>query len=145
MRDTNLIGVLIVSELVIGHTLSENNVPVTVAPDGGEQGQQQQVQDHEENTCETGHSRNSSNTSQLSKASGYSSIHSHTHSRQSSSGDSGHIRLDFCLISRYDDRNKSCKLEGRCMPYLTFVYIGPYHTDKSRNPMVIPFPTLRIL
>lgn len=42
---------------------------------------------------EPGHSRNSSNTSQMSKASGYSSIHSH--SRQSSSGDSGHIRYVY--------------------------------------------------
>ncbi|XP_006611633.1 protein FAM102A isoform X6 [Apis dorsata] len=42
---------------------------------------------------ESGHSRNSSNTSQLSKGSGYGSLNSHSqHSRQSSSGDSGHIR-----------------------------------------------------
>ncbi|XP_014288856.1 early estrogen-induced gene 1 protein isoform X4 [Halyomorpha halys] len=41
---------------------------------------------------ELGHSRNSSNTSQLSKGSGYGSLNSQ-HSRQSSSGDSGHIRL----------------------------------------------------
>ncbi|KAJ3646132.1 hypothetical protein Zmor_023734 [Zophobas morio] len=81
-----------VSELVIGHTLAENSVPVTVAVDGGTDQTQQPSQEHEEVVCETGHSRNSSNTSQLSKASGYSSIHSHTHSRQSSSGDSGHIR-----------------------------------------------------
>ncbi|XP_014288858.1 early estrogen-induced gene 1 protein isoform X6 [Halyomorpha halys] len=40
---------------------------------------------------ELGHSRNSSNTSQLSKGSGYGSLNSQ-HSRQSSSGDSGHIR-----------------------------------------------------
>ncbi|XP_046669803.1 protein FAM102B isoform X4 [Homalodisca vitripennis] len=40
-----------------------------------------------------GHSRNSSNTSQLSKGSGYGSLNSQSqHSRQSSSGDSGHIR-----------------------------------------------------
>ncbi|XP_054257347.1 uncharacterized protein LOC128982414 [Macrosteles quadrilineatus] len=38
-----------------------------------------------------GHSRNSSNTSQLSKGSGYGSLNSQ-HSRQSSSGDSTHIR-----------------------------------------------------
>ncbi|KAK9498773.1 hypothetical protein O3M35_003336 [Rhynocoris fuscipes] len=40
---------------------------------------------------ELGHSRNSSNTSQMSKGSGYGSLNSQ-HSRQSSSGDSGHIR-----------------------------------------------------
>lgn len=40
---------------------------------------------------ELGHSRNSSNTSQLSKGSGYGSLNSQ-HSRQSSSGDSGHMR-----------------------------------------------------
>ncbi|XP_071442363.1 EEIG family member 2 isoform X4 [Hetaerina americana] len=41
-----------------------------------------------------GHSRNSSNTSQMSRASGYGSLNSQSqqHSRQSSSGDSGHIR-----------------------------------------------------
>ncbi|XP_044258635.1 protein FAM102A isoform X3 [Tribolium madens] len=81
---------LLSSELVIGHTLVENSVPVTVAVEGATD--QVQPSDHEEVVCETGHSRNSSNTSQLSKASGYSSIHSHSHSRQSSSGDSGHIR-----------------------------------------------------
>ncbi|KYB29420.1 Protein FAM102A-like Protein [Tribolium castaneum] len=80
---------LLSSELVIGHTLVENSVPVTVAVEGPDQ---VQAPEHEEVVCETGHSRNSSNTSQLSKASGYSSIHSHCHSRQSSSGDSGHIR-----------------------------------------------------
>lgn len=77
-------------ELVINQTLAENNVPVTIALEGDN------VQYHEAvdeiPVCELGHSRNSSNTSQMSKASGYSSIHSHTHSRQSSSGDSGHIR-----------------------------------------------------
>jgi hypothetical protein len=82
------------SDLVIGHSLVENSVPVTVAVEGGTDQAQQPSQEHEEVVCETGHSRNSSNTSQLSKASGYSSIHSHTHSRQSSSGDSGHIRLE---------------------------------------------------
>ncbi|XP_014250981.1 protein FAM102A isoform X4 [Cimex lectularius] len=40
---------------------------------------------------EMGHSRNPSNTSQMSKGSGYGSMNSQ-HSRQSSSGDSGHIR-----------------------------------------------------
>ncbi|XP_045469238.1 uncharacterized protein LOC123676930 isoform X2 [Harmonia axyridis] len=80
---------LLSSELVIGQTLSETNIPVTVAPDSSEP--IQISVDHEEIPLgEPGHSRNSSNTSQLSKASGYSSIHSH--SRQSSSGDSGHIR-----------------------------------------------------
>ncbi|XP_044761345.1 uncharacterized protein LOC123318709 isoform X2 [Coccinella septempunctata] len=82
---------LLSSELVIGQTLSENNIPVTVASDCSEP--IQIPVDHEEIPLgEPGHSRNSSNTSQLSKASGYSSIHSHSHSRQSSSGDSGHIR-----------------------------------------------------
>ncbi|CAB0006331.1 unnamed protein product [Nesidiocoris tenuis] len=38
-----------------------------------------------------GHSRNPSNTSQMSKGSGYGSMNSQ-HSRQSSSGDSGHVR-----------------------------------------------------
>jgi hypothetical protein len=85
---------LLSSDLVIGHSLVENSVPVTVAVEGGTDQAQQPSQEHEEVVCETGHSRNSSNTSQLSKASGYSSIHSHTHSRQSSSGDSGHIRLE---------------------------------------------------
>ncbi|XP_049821107.1 uncharacterized protein LOC109600672 isoform X2 [Aethina tumida] len=80
---------LLTSELVIGQTLTENNVPVTVATDYLEINPQQ-APEHDEPTAEPGHSRNSSNTSQLSKASGYSSIHSH--SRQSSSGDSGHIR-----------------------------------------------------
>ncbi|KAG5885708.1 hypothetical protein JTB14_037728 [Gonioctena quinquepunctata] len=96
---------LLASDLVIGQTLSENNVPVSIATDWNESLTAQPSSsvpslvpapaDHElqdQNAAEQGHSRNSSNTSQLSKASGYSSIHSHSHSRQSSSGDSGHIR-----------------------------------------------------
>ncbi|CAH0553321.1 unnamed protein product [Brassicogethes aeneus] len=79
---------LLTSDLVIGQTLTENNVPVTIATDCLDV--VNHVPDNEEPALEPGHSRNSSNTSQLSKASGYSSIHSH--SRQSSSGDSGHIR-----------------------------------------------------
>lgn len=81
----------IILDLVIGHTLAETNVPVSSASEPADM-LQVPSEPHEELTCEHGHSRNSSNTSQLSKASGYSSIHSHTHSRQSSSGDSGHIR-----------------------------------------------------
>ncbi|KAJ8971920.1 hypothetical protein NQ317_008704 [Molorchus minor] len=89
---------LLSSDLVIGQTLAENNIPVAVAADSNDALTQQTANlavehaDPQEVPCETGHSRNSSNTSQLSKASGYSSIHSHSHSRQSSSGDSGHIR-----------------------------------------------------
>lgn len=88
---------LLSSDLVIGQTLTENNIPITIATDCNDVVTQATVLPAEhvelqEAPCEPGHSRNSSNTSQLSKASGYSSIHSHTHSRQSSSGDSGHIR-----------------------------------------------------
>lgn len=78
-------------DLVAGHTLAENSLPSGV-PTETTDTLQIPVEQHEEPTNEHGHSRNSSNTSQLSKASGYSSIHSHSHSRQSSSGDSGHIR-----------------------------------------------------
>lgn len=77
-------------ELVINQTLAESSVPVTVAVEIDNVAHQEGMDDLQ--ICEHGHSRNSSNTSQMSKASGYSSIHSHTHSRQSSSGDSGHIR-----------------------------------------------------
>lgn len=81
-----------IADLVTGHTLTENNLPsVTIAAEATDTLQPPPEQ-HEELPNEHGHSRNSSNTSQLSKASGYSSIHSHSHSRQSSSGDSGHIR-----------------------------------------------------
>ncbi|KAJ8921443.1 hypothetical protein NQ315_003061 [Exocentrus adspersus] len=91
---------LLASDLVIGQTLTENNIPITIATDCTNDSATQPTTilssgehfDLQEAPCEQGHSRNSSNTSQLSKASGYSSIHSHTHSRQSSSGDSGHIR-----------------------------------------------------
>ncbi|XP_018578626.1 uncharacterized protein LOC108916712 isoform X2 [Anoplophora glabripennis] len=92
---------LLASDLVIGQTLTENNNPITIAADCNSDATIQlptipsstgEHLDQQEAPCEPGHSRNSSNTSQLSKASGYSSIHSHTHSRQSSSGDSGHIR-----------------------------------------------------
>ncbi|XP_074039224.1 EEIG family member 2 isoform X2 [Leptinotarsa decemlineata] len=96
---------LLSSDLVIGQTLSENNVPVSIATDWNEALTTQTASsvpsllpapaDHDIHDVrgEHGHSRNSSNTSQLSKASGYSSIHSLSHSRQSSSGDSGHIRV----------------------------------------------------
>ncbi|CAH1155224.1 unnamed protein product [Phaedon cochleariae] len=93
---------LLSSDLVIGQTLTETNVPVSIAPDLLDPPttfQQPPTVDSEtardlagNQTGEHGHSRNSSNTSQLSKASGYSSVHSRSHSRQSSSGDSGHIR-----------------------------------------------------
>lgn len=84
------------SDLVINQTLSESNVPVTLAMDGESIIPPQEINQEESSFCgEPGHSRNSSNTSQMSKASGYSSIHSHSHSRQSSSGDSGHIRYVF--------------------------------------------------
>ncbi|KRT86743.1 hypothetical protein AMK59_1 [Oryctes borbonicus] len=83
---------LLSSDLVIGHTVPENNVPTTLAIEQSTDNIPSLNTDVEEVPCEQGHSRNSSNTSQMSKASGYSSIHSHTHSRQSSSGDSGHIR-----------------------------------------------------
>ncbi|XP_072384881.1 EEIG family member 2 isoform X3 [Diabrotica undecimpunctata] len=93
---------LLSSELVIGQTLTENNAQVSIAPDATNESHPVSSLpsalphlDHEPQEMalgEPGHSRNSSNTSQLSKASGYSSIHSHSHSRQSSSGDSGHIR-----------------------------------------------------
>ncbi|XP_050507056.1 protein FAM102A isoform X4 [Diabrotica virgifera virgifera] len=93
---------LLSSELVIGQTLTENNAQVSIAPDATNESHPVSSLpsalphlDHEPQEIalgEPGHSRNSSNTSQLSKASGYSSIHSHSHSRQSSSGDSGHIR-----------------------------------------------------
>ncbi|KAK5649557.1 hypothetical protein RI129_000586 [Pyrocoelia pectoralis] len=78
---------LLTSELIIGQPQNEH-VPVTIALDGNEGSLN--LPEMEDPVCEQGHSRNSSNTSQMSKASGYSSIHSH--SRQSSSGDSGHIR-----------------------------------------------------
>ncbi|CAH1401743.1 unnamed protein product [Nezara viridula] len=68
---------LFTSELVSG----ENEEPAAESCSGP----------HDEG-LELGHSRNSSNTSQLSKGSGYGSLNSQ-HSRQSSSGDSGHIRL----------------------------------------------------
>ncbi|XP_056640860.1 early estrogen-induced gene 1 protein isoform X2 [Diorhabda sublineata] len=91
---------LLSSELVIGQTLTENNAPVSVSTDHVNDNHpissilSHSDQEPQETAalCEHGHSRNSSNTSQLSKASGYSSIQSHSHSRQSSSGDSGHIR-----------------------------------------------------
>ncbi|CAH1401746.1 unnamed protein product [Nezara viridula] len=67
---------LFTSELVSG----ENEEPAAESCSGP----------HDEG-LELGHSRNSSNTSQLSKGSGYGSLNSQ-HSRQSSSGDSGHIR-----------------------------------------------------
>uniref|UniRef100_A0A0A9XWC6 Protein FAM102A n=1 Tax=Lygus hesperus TaxID=30085 RepID=A0A0A9XWC6_LYGHE len=44
-----------------------------------------------DDSLDMGHSRNPSNTSQMSKGSGYGSMNSQ-HSRQSSSGDSGHVR-----------------------------------------------------
>lgn len=65
--------------------------------------------------CEPGHSRNSSNTSQLSKASGYSSIHSHTHSRQSSSGDSGHIRYIYIYKELFYIRNWFIERSENCI------------------------------
>lgn len=80
-------------ELNLGQSQNDN-VSVTVAPDIIDPSVT--VSEIEECVCEPGHSRNSSNTSQMSKASGYSSIHSH--SRQSSSGDSGHIRLAKSLL-----------------------------------------------
>lgn len=76
------------SELVKNPTLTENSVSVTIALEGDNVVHQEGIEDV--HISEQGHSRNSSNTSQMSKASGYSSIH--THSRQSSSGDSGHVR-----------------------------------------------------
>lgn len=78
---------LLSSDLILGQTINDS-VPVTIALDGNDV--PTVPSEIEEPACEPGHSRNSSNTSQMSKASGYSSIHSH--SRQSSSGDSGHIR-----------------------------------------------------
>lgn len=96
--------------------MTENNVPIMIASDYNDLPYNNQtappshvypstedIIKSTEAPCEPGHSRNSSNTSQLSKASGYSSIHSHSHSRQSSSGDSGHIRyvlksLTFNLV-----------------------------------------------
>lgn len=107
---------LLSSDLVIGHTLAEGGGPTTTTTMTAAANADHFCADasslpsftavaaaasttstnniaaveHEELSCEQGHSRNSSNTSQMSKASGYSSVHSH--SRQSSSGDSGHIR-----------------------------------------------------
>ncbi|KAF5286339.1 hypothetical protein FQA39_LY04237 [Lamprigera yunnana] len=78
---------LLSSDLILGQ-VSNDNIPITIALEGTEPAVV--ASEIEEPACEQGHSRNSSNTSQMSKASGYSSIHSH--SRQSSSGDSGHIR-----------------------------------------------------
>lgn len=77
-----------------GHALAENCLPsgVPLAEATDTLHPPPTFEQHEEPLGEHGHSRNSSNTSQLSRASGYSSIHSHSHSRQSSSGDSGHIR-----------------------------------------------------
>ncbi|KAK9727938.1 N-terminal C2 in EEIG1 and EHBP1 protein [Popillia japonica] len=102
---------LLSSELVIGHTLPENNVPITLAVEQSTDNIPSLNTEAEEVPSEQGHSRNSSNTSQMSKASGYSSIHSHTHSRQSSSGDSGHIRdlhklkrgTTFSILSTFPD------------------------------------------
>lgn len=84
-------NIIIFLELVTGHALAENILPSDPPTETTTDTLQPPVQ-HEDAPNEHGHSRNSSNTSQLSKASGYSSIHSHSHSRQSSSGDSGHIR-----------------------------------------------------
>ncbi|XP_065169308.1 uncharacterized protein [Atheta coriaria] len=88
------------TDIIIGQTLTESNVPITLASDDvSSTGNITTTYISTATTTdedgllpgqEPGHSRNSSNTSQMSKASGYSSIHSH--SRQSSSGDSGHIR-----------------------------------------------------
>ncbi|XP_031352637.1 uncharacterized protein LOC116177716 isoform X1 [Photinus pyralis] len=78
---------LLTSELIVGQTQNDH-IPVVIALDNNEGSLN--PPEIEDPICEQGHSRNSSNTSQMSKASGYSSIHSH--SRQSSSGDSGHIR-----------------------------------------------------
>uniref|UniRef100_A0A0A9XTG1 Protein FAM102A n=1 Tax=Lygus hesperus TaxID=30085 RepID=A0A0A9XTG1_LYGHE len=52
-----------------------------------------------DDSLDMGHSRNPSNTSQMSKGSGYGSMNSQ-HSRQSSSGDSGHVRNNggSCLV-----------------------------------------------
>lgn len=104
-------------DLVIGHTVPENNVPVTLALE--------QVTDNippvdveEVHLVEQGHSRNSSNTSQMSKASGYSSIHSHTHSRQSSSGDSGHIRWEIIA--------KTISLTCVCIYILNIIIVFEY-------------------
>ncbi|BES92938.1 unnamed protein product [Nesidiocoris tenuis] len=61
-----------------------------------------------------GHSRNPSNTSQMSKGSGYGSMNSQ-HSRQSSSGDSGHVRNNggSCIVETGSlDRGKAA-LERR--------------------------------
>ncbi|XP_031352641.1 protein FAM102B isoform X3 [Photinus pyralis] len=77
---------LLTSELIVGQTQNDH-IPVVIALDNNEGSLN--PPEIEDPICEQGHSRNSSNTSQMSKASGYSSIHSH--SRQSSSGDSGHI------------------------------------------------------
>ncbi|CAH2001194.1 unnamed protein product [Acanthoscelides obtectus] len=90
---------LLSSDLVIGQTLQETNAatPPIVGDYASDLPTQPDPQEPPivptSTTCssEPGHSRNSSNTSQLSKASGYSSG-AHSHSRQSSSGDSGHVR-----------------------------------------------------
>lgn len=113
--------------MVIGQTLTENNTPISVEPSdlpsiqhNTEQHNDEQQQ--QQSITEFGHSRNSSNTSQLSKASGYSSIH--THSRQSSSGDSGHIRLvnrKKCTFCKYYLLLFIIQ-NGNCMHYMFFFY-----------------------
>ncbi|XP_074039222.1 uncharacterized protein isoform X1 [Leptinotarsa decemlineata] len=130
---------LLSSDLVIGQTLSENNVPVSIATDWNEALTTQTASsvpsllpapaDHDIHDVrgEHGHSRNSSNTSQLSKASGYSSIHSLSHSRQSSSGDSGHIRD---LPSR--------TVLARNISNTTPAYFRPNHLKKLNIPNTIP-------
>ncbi|CAG9836942.1 unnamed protein product [Diabrotica balteata] len=122
-------------ELVIGQTLTENNAQVSIAPDATNESHPVSslpsalpYLDHEPQEIalgEPGHSRNSSNTSQLSKASGYSSIHSHSHSRQSSSGDSGHIRKSVEIITLQP-------LPSSCMLDLYSVYIRNLHSRSVR-------------
>ncbi|KAL3279095.1 hypothetical protein HHI36_016609, partial [Cryptolaemus montrouzieri] len=129
---------LLSSELVIGQTLSENNIPVSVPADSADPAQIPSEQE-EIPLGEPGHSRNSSNTSQLSKASGYSSIHSHSHSRQSSSGDSGHIRnlhSSLRIASIYRSSLNSSKFT-RTQSFPTKISPRP-HTTIPSIPSSIP-------
>nr|CAI5851051.1 unnamed protein product [Callosobruchus analis] len=125
---------LLSSDLVIGQTLQEGNPGSGAVGDCPQTLPQQQ--DHQDMptvaasaACsEPGHSRNSSNTSQLSKASGYSSG-AHSHSRQSSSGDSGHVRNQ--------QHSHSVRVRHQSTPAGTFFRTNTY-PKKINIPNTIP-------
>ncbi|CAH1956140.1 unnamed protein product [Acanthoscelides obtectus] len=127
---------LLSSDLVIGQTLQETNAatPPIVGDYASDLPTQPDPQEPPivptSTTCssEPGHSRNSSNTSQLSKASGYSSG-AHSHSRQSSSGDSGHVRNQ--------QHSHSVRARNHSTPTGTFFRTNTY-PKKINIPNTIP-------